>query len=286
MFYQEGERLGGVDESGVSDIAGPLIAACVILPRIDMQRDDLRIFNVDDCKKIPEKYRKQHAEVILQTATAFGIGEVSPAEVDYLGKPNASRLAMMRSILACKTVARSKPMRPDFLIVDGENPVQVSIRQRVVQDGDQKSLCVAAASIIAKVYRDDIMAELHKRYPQYDWISNKGYPCENHFRGMDRHGIQIGIHRIRFWPFTPSTMRAEDDPGAIVRWDRRRKKWRQATEQTLGQELGEQLWTSKPPLWKPSVSSKASPLQGVTTTRSSSAKRPPSTEKPMSGGSL
>lgn len=248
-YYSKGELIGGIDESGVSDIAGPLVAACVILPKIDIHRDDLRIFEVDDSKKIPEKYRKGHAEVIWQTALAIGIGEVPPAEIDFLGKEAATRLAMLRAVIACKTTSKNKPTRPHFLMVDRSDGVKVPINipQTHIPQGDQKSLCIASASVIAKVYRDDIMVKFHEKYPYYDWINNKGYPCEAHFKGIDTHGIQIGIHRIKRWPFTPRKNQLEDR----VEWGGRRKLWRVTTERALGKEIGDKLWTSNPPLSAP-----------------------------------
>ena len=252
LFYSQGDLIGGVDESGVSDIAGPLVAACVILPKIDPRKDNLKIFEVDDSKKIPEKYRKSHVEVIWQTAIAIGIGEVSAAETDYLGKQAASSLAMLRAIIVCKTTAKGKSVRPNFLIIDGTRPVQIDIKQCPIQDADKKSLCVASASIIAKVYRDDIMNKLHEKFPYYKWNSNKGYPCEDQFKGLDEKGVQIGIHRVKSWPFTPN----QKFPENRSKMRKRRKLWRSNTERNLGMEIGGKLWTTKPPLLNHSIASK------------------------------
>lgn len=268
MFYPEGELIGGIDETGVSDIAGPLVAACVILPKIDIHKDDLKIFEIRDSKKVPERFRKQHAEVIWQTAIAIGIGEVQPAEVDYLGREGGVRLAMLRSVAACKTVSRNKQLRPDFLLVDGHVPLHCGIKQKLLREGDNKSLCIAAASIVAKVYRDEIMVALHRRYPYYDWISNKGFPCEQHFQGLDQHGIQIGIHRIRYWPFRLNTSTKGEE---LVQWETRRRLWRKVTEDKLGVELGDNLWTTDPPLHTPLPSSKKPSRKEARTTSTSSA---------------
>jgi len=248
IFYEEGSLIGGVDESGVSDIAGPLVAACVILPKMltNVRKYNLKIFEVMDCKEVPERYRKGYAEVIWETATAIGIGEVSPSEVDYLGKEEATKLAMVRAVIACKTTSKAKPKQPDFLIVDGERPVPVKIKQIAILNADKKSLCVASASIIAKVYRDEIMIRLHEKFPQYDWISNKGYPCENQFTGIDKNGIQIGIHRTKRWPFIHNERFAEN----ANKWIERRKKWRLKTTKSLVNDIEEGLWTTKPRLLK------------------------------------
>jgi ribonuclease HII len=251
MYYDKGEFVGGIDESGVSDIAGPLVAACVILPRIITDNDDLRIFEVNDSKKIPEKYRKKHAQVIWESSIAIGIGEVSPTEIDYIGKRKATILAMMRAIATCQTQKR-KPTLPDFLMVDGDIPLPTSINQVNIREGDTKSLCIAAASIIAKVYRDDIMLNLHEKFPAYSWNKNKGYPCEPQFKGLDNLGIQVGIHRTKFWPFYPNTEKKEDEPY----WHWRRGLWRNKTLENLMMEVGTEEWIIKQPYSKESQKSK------------------------------
>jgi len=257
LYFGEGNLIAGIDESGVSDIAGPLVAACVILPKIEVHKDDLRIFEVDDSKKIHERYRKKHAEVIWQTAIGIGIGEVSPAEVDCLGRHAATRLAMFRSVLACRTTVKNKLVKPDFLLIDHAPGVYapVSIAQKLIESGDEKSLCIAAASVVAKVYRDEIMVRLHERFPFYDWINNKGYPCEAHFQGIDSHGIQTGIHRVQRWPFRRTPNVKEE----TKKWKQRRQKWRQATERALGREIDGSLWTTNPPFSTASHNSNALP---------------------------
>lgn len=242
MYYSKGELIGGIDESGVSDIAGPLIAACVILPRIDVQVHDLRILEINDSKQIPEKYRLQHAEVIWQVATAIGIGEVSPAEVDYLGKYASIRLAMLRAIAACKKPGTQTAMSPDFLLVDGELELPTEIPSETIVRGDAKSLSIAAASIVAKVYRDSLMIKLHEQYPQYGWDSNKGFPCETHFAGLDKTGAQLGIHRTKYWPFVENARLNQEEKEF---WRNRRNSWRSMTEARLFMELGGTEWTSK-----------------------------------------
>lgn len=249
MFYAEGDLIGGIDESGVSDIAGPLIAACVILPKIDLKKDDLRIFDIDDCKRIPKRLRKKQAEIVWESALAIGIGEVSPSEFDFLGSIKARQIAMVRALVACKSTARGKPTQPNFLLVDGSFSVPVNIKQANIPDCDQKSLCVASASIVAKVYRDEVMIKLHERFPYYGWISNKGYPCDEHFKGIDKYGAQIGIHRIKKWPFITNENFPEDNR---IAWKNRRRRWREITLEQLGKEIGgETLWTTKPPSSNP-----------------------------------
>lgn len=238
MFYNRGELIGGVDESGCSDIAGPLVAACVILPKIDLHRDDLRIFEVNDSKQIPVSKRKQYAEIVWQVALGIGIGEVQPSEYDYLGQGAATKLAMLRAVAACKKTTTKKQLTPDFLIIDGRVPINTSIPKKIIEHADEKSLSVAAASIVAKVYRDEIMIRYHEQFPYYGWDTNKGYPSEEHLKGIDKNGIQIGIHRIRHWPFKARS----SDSGTT--WERRRTVWRKQTENSLGVCLGD-VWIQK-----------------------------------------
>jgi len=258
LFYPEGELIAGVDESGVTDIAGPLVAACVILPKIDLLKHDLRIFDIQDCKVIPEKYRKQHAAIIWEVAIAIGIGEVQPCEADVLYKYNGASLAMIRAILACKTVDLNKPIQPDFLIIDGEKSIPIGIKQAPIATADKKSLCVAAAGIVAKVYRDDIMMQLHQRFPYYKWNKNKGYPCQDHFAGLDKYGIQAGIHRVKRWPFVPGIPRGSE-PLSVAEeksWKERVLKWQTTTLQKLTEEAGgKDLWTTNPQFSKDFMSS-------------------------------
>lgn len=268
MFYIEGDFIGGVDDSGVVDIAGPLVAACVILPRIDPRVHDLRIFDVFDSKQTPKRLRKKQAEIIWQTAIAIGIGEVQPSELDYFTTQQSQAIAMLRAVQACKHVTKNKHIRPDFLLVDGDIPVPVNIRQATIRKLDEKSLCCASASIIAKVYRDEIMAKLHEAYPYYGWINNKGFPSEEHLKGLDKYGLQLGVHRLKWWPIRANARYSDkSDEGLRVR----RKKWRQVTFRRLGAEIGEDQLNLNPPLWQPSESFKQLCQKEENSTRSTKA---------------
>lgn len=224
LYFDRGELIAGIDESGVSDIAGPLVAACVVLPKIDPRRDDLSIFEVQDSKVVPEKHRKRLAEVIYNMALGIGIGVVEPREFDYLRKQRSINLAMGRAIKNC-TDNQNQKVTPDFILVDGREKIKYTkIPQESVIKGDEKSLVIAAASIIAKVYRDSIMSELHAKYPEYGWNKNKGYPCDDHYNGLDARGIVFGVHRTSIWPFTPSAKKETKEMAA------RRRKWKNLTE--------------------------------------------------------
>lgn len=254
MFYMEGELLAGVDESGTSDIAGPLVAACVILPRIDPRVHDLKIFEVNDCKKIPKQFRKGLAEIVWQTAIAIGIGEVQPAELDFFTRQQAASLAMLRAVMACKHTVKGRHILPNFILVDGDHPIPVNIKQATLRYLDEKSLCCAAASIIAKVYRDEVMLKLHEAYPHYGWDSNKGFAAEEHLTGLDKHGPIIGVHRMSYWPFRANKKHRQENEREHEKWEKRRRAWKLAASKKQAQETAEALWISKPPLWTPSPS--------------------------------
>lgn len=256
MFYGEGEIIAGIDESGVSDIAGPLVAACVILPRIDIHKDDLRIFEIDDSKKIPKRFRKKYAEIVWQTADAIGIGEVSPQEFNYYGVHISIKMAMMRAIAACRKTNIEVKVKPDLLLIDGKVnlPPQVGIKSKKLVKGDTKSLSIAAASIVAKVYRDEIMESLHEKYPYYDWCSNKGYLSDKHLDGLDNFGIIPHVHRTAYWPFSSNLhcfckrMDGMSNQEKFM-WKNRRQLWR---KKTIDNEV-RSLWTTEKKLKKDSI---------------------------------
>ena len=201
LFYNRGALIGGIDESGTTDIAGPLVAACVILPKVfDPKAIDLRLFEINDSKEIPERFRKKHAETIWKSALGIGIGEVTPPELDYFGINVSIRLAMVRAVVACKSPITMQPQVPSFLLIDGRKKtpqLPLSIPQEHVPDADAKSLAVASASIVAKVYRDEQMVRLNERYPGYGWDKNKGHPAPDHLTGLDHQGVVIGVHRLQ-----------------------------------------------------------------------------------------
>ena len=166
--YYEGKVEAGCDEAGRGCLAGSVYAAAVILPS-DYQNDLL-----NDSKQLTEKKRYQLREIIQRDAVAWAVGIVSPDEIDKINILNASILAMHRALDQLK-------VRPEAIIVDGNKfkPYQ-NLPHTTIVKGDGKYLSIAAASILAKTYRDDYMNELAKEYPQYDWLSNKGYLYREH----------------------------------------------------------------------------------------------------------
>ena len=175
--YYEGKIEAGCDEAGRGCLAGSVYAAAVILPP-DYQNDLL-----NDSKQLTEKKRYQLREIIKRDAVAWAVGVVSPDEIDKINILNASILAMHRALDQLK-------VRPEAIIVDGNRfkPYHQLPHTTIVK-GDGKYLAIAAASILAKTYRDDYMNELAKEYPQYDWLSNKGYPTKKHREAIRQYGI-------------------------------------------------------------------------------------------------
>ena len=175
--YYEGKIEAGCDEAGRGCLAGSVYAAAVILP--ENYQNDL----LNDSKQLTEKRRYQLREIIQHDAVAWAVGIVTPEEIDKINILNASILAMHRALDQLK-------MRPEAIIVDGNKfkPYQKLPHTTIVK-GDGKYLSIAAASILAKTYRDDYMNLLAKEYPQYDWLSNKGYPTKKHREAIRQYGI-------------------------------------------------------------------------------------------------
>lgn len=176
--------VAGLDEVGRGPLAGPVVAACAILP-VDC---DYRQYV--DSKKLSHAARLHLREELGRIEATVTIGSVSEQDIDRLNILQAALLAMKRAVLAM-------PCRPDFLLVDGKFPVPISIPQTTLIKGESKSASIAAASIAAKVYRDAIMDDYHRQYPVYNFSSNKGYPTREHRLALLEHG-PCPIHRQSF----------------------------------------------------------------------------------------
>ena len=175
--YYESLIEAGCDEAGRGCLAGSVYAAAVILPP-DYQNESL-----NDSKKLTAKKRYALREEIERDAIAWAVGIVTPEEIDKINILNASFLAMHRALDQLK-------VRPEAVIVDGNRfkPYQ-DLPSTTIVKGDGKYLSIAAASILAKTYRDDYMLSLAEEYPQYDWQSNMGYPTKKHRQAIREHGI-------------------------------------------------------------------------------------------------
>lgn len=182
------DRVAGLDEAGRGCLAGPVVAAAVILP------PDLEIDSIRDSKSISEKQRLEARTEIEERALAYAIGRCSPAEIDELNILNAALQAMRRAASECRP-------EPDFLLIDGNqwtrDLMEAPWPHETIVKGDAKSQSIAAASILAKTERDALMRELHEENPQYGWESNVGYPTQKHYDALEAHG-PTPYHRRSF----------------------------------------------------------------------------------------
>jgi ribonuclease HII len=183
--------------------------------------DDLKLFLIDDSKKMSEKRRMQNARTIQQHAIAYGLGIVNPVEFDAIHSFFSCNLAMKRAVIDCKR--RFGPYSLDYCLIDGDRDIDLDDPHSLVVKGDMKSLSIAAASILAKVHHDSIMKKFHSMKPEYGFISNKGYRSEKHYEGLDKLGIWIGVHRTSLFPICR-------EPYESSNWTRRRKIWIKQTE--------------------------------------------------------
>lgn len=186
-LYEEGHTLiAGVDEVGRGPLAGPVIAAAVILPKTAI------LTGVNDSKKLTAKKRQLYYEQILKEAMAIGIGEATVETIDGLNILLATRLAMKRAV-------ENLTIKPDYLLIDHLS-INSDIPQMGITKGDAKSLSIAAASIVAKVTRDDLMKTLGEKYPAYGFEKNAGYGTKAHREALAAHGFVEGVHRLTFEP--------------------------------------------------------------------------------------
>ena len=184
-FYNENVIEAGCDEAGRGCLAGAVFAAAVILPA------DFECEMLNDSKQLTEKQRYKLRPIIEKSALAWAIGIVSPQEIDKINILNASFLAMHRAIDGLK-------IRPEHLIIDGNRFKKYGdMPHQCIVKGDGKYLSIAAASVLAKTYRDDYMQNLHKEFPNYDWLQNKGYPTKKHRDAIRIHGVS-SYHRKTF----------------------------------------------------------------------------------------
>jgi len=198
FFETEARRCGyrfvaGLDEAGRGPLAGPVVAAAVILPR------RCPLTGLQDSKQVAEPERDRLYGEIARRALGVGIGVATAREIDAMNILEATRLAMGRAIQA---LAPS----PDFLLIDAVMLPSVRVPQRAIIKGDGLSVCIAAASIMAKVSRDRLMRDYHRRYPQYNFQAHKGYPTSEHLRLLATHG-PCAIHRRTFHPVLLKTGR-------------------------------------------------------------------------------
>lgn len=203
--YSNNTFESGTDEAGRGCLAGPVTAAAIILP------EDFHIEKLNDSKQLSEKIRKQLKPLIEEKASTFAFTHIHNKEIDEINILNASMKAMQESILKLNT-------KPEFIIVDGNRPIfsklgikttsgynfteqeiehLKSIPNQSIIKGDSKYLSIAAASVLAKTYRDEYMNKIHEEFPMYGWNKNKGYPTKDHREAIAKYG-PTKYHRMSF----------------------------------------------------------------------------------------
>ncbi|BAY14436.1 ribonuclease HII/HIII [Anabaenopsis circularis NIES-21] len=183
--------IAGVDEVGRGALFGPVVAAAVILP--DSAFPELIASGINDSKKLSSSRRTKLAEQICCLATDWRIGFAATAEIDQINILQATLLAMKRAVLKLK-------VQPVMCLVDGNQAIKdLQIPQQTIVKGDERSLSIAAASIVAKVWRDDLILRLAAKYPQYDLAKNKGYGSPKHLQALREYGAS-SLHRKSFSP--------------------------------------------------------------------------------------
>lgn len=175
-------NIAGVDEVGRGPIVGPVVAACVVLPK------DFNYEGINDSKKLTEKKRNQYYEYITNNSV-YALGIVSPEEIDEINIYEASRKAMLIAISEVR-----KKINIDHVLVDAM-PLNIDIPTTSIIKGDAKSYSIAAASIVAKVVRDNMMYELDLKYPQYGYKFHKGYPTKKHIEAIHEYGLIEGYRK-------------------------------------------------------------------------------------------
>ena len=184
QYWSDYEYIGGIDEVGRGPLAGPVVTACVVLPK------DCSILYINDSKKLSASKREELYEVIMREAVSVGIGAASEERIDEINILQATYEAMRQAI-------KESSVEPQILLNDAVTIPQVSIKQVPIIKGDAKSISIGAASIIAKVTRDRLMVEYDQIYPEYHFASNKGYGSAEHIEALKKYG-PCPIHRRSF----------------------------------------------------------------------------------------
>ena len=195
-LYQKGITLiGGIDEVGRGPLIGPVVAACVILPK------DFKLEGLTDSKKLSEKKRIAFDKIIREKAISIGIGEVDEKIIDEVNIYQATKLAMKKAV-------DNMDIKPEYLLIDAM-PLDIGIESNSIIKGDSKSISIAAASVIAKVYRDNLLDDMDKLYPMFDLKNNKGYPTKKHLDAIEKYGI-CKYHRLSYGPVAKNKGRIID----------------------------------------------------------------------------
>ncbi len=186
-YFERGyTAVAGVDEVGRGPLAGPVVCAAVILPL----EEEKRVRGIDDSKKLSKKKREELFGLIKETALAYSIAEVDEKVIDEINILQATRLCMKKAV-------EGLALPPDFVLTDGNMTLDIAFPQRSVVKGDALVCSIGAASILAKVYRDKLMAEYAEQFPEYGFGHNAGYGTAEHIRAIREYGL-CSIHRKTF----------------------------------------------------------------------------------------
>ncbi len=183
-YWKDNKLVAGIDEAGRGPLAGPVVAAAVMLP-IETQ-----IPGINDSKKLSQKKREDLFGIIKEKSLSFALGIVEPDEIDRINILNATLKAMKLAVIKLTP-------SPNALLIDGINKININLTQQTITKGDSKCLSIACASILAKVTRDKIMEEYDKMYSRYNFSKHKGYPTKEHLELIKRYGT-CKIHRKTF----------------------------------------------------------------------------------------
>lgn len=186
LYKNHVQFIAGVDEVGRGPLVGPVVTACVILPK------DFKLEGLTDSKKLSEKKREIFYDYIMAHAISVSVGMMSEKVIDEVNIYEATKLAMYEAI-------NNSKVRPDHVLIDAMKLEKLEMPSTSIIKGDAKSISIAAASVIAKVTRDRMMEELDKKYPMYGFKKHKGYPTKQHMEAIEKYGI-IEEHRKTFKP--------------------------------------------------------------------------------------
>ncbi|MDC3414153.1 ribonuclease HII [Aquibacillus sp. 3ASR75-11] len=185
--YVAGKQwIAGMDEAGRGPLAGPVVAACVVLKK------DFYLPGLNDSKQLTEKAREKYYPIIIREAASYGVGIVESDEIDRINIFQATKKAMKQAFF-------SLAISPDYVLIDAIHLPDIPCNSQALTKGDQKSVSIAAASVIAKVTRDRIMREIHEKHPMYDFNTNMGYGTKKHLEAIERYGA-TSYHRKTFAP--------------------------------------------------------------------------------------
>lgn len=184
LFNEGINVIGGVDEVGRGPLVGPVVTACVVLPK------DFVLEGLTDSKKLTEKKRDKFYDYIVNNAVAYAVGECSPEEIDKYNILEATKIAMKRAIDKV-----NKQIKVDYVLIDGNMKFDFDYKYKSIVKGDYKSISIAAASVVAKVTRDRMMYELDKKYPMYGYGKHKGYPTKAHLEAINKYGLIDGYRK-------------------------------------------------------------------------------------------